>query len=145
MSPMPKNQPPGGPNRSPLGPGRRPPIPGKTAGFWILLALLVFIAFQIMVTEKGTIHEISFSAFKEQVEDGNIHTLKKTGLEVEGELKESTPISLEGGSIQTVERFKVILMSDMDEFADWVLEHNPGAQLKGELQKINWFSTILTY
>ena len=52
MSPLPKNPPPRGPNRPPLGSGNRPPLPGKTAGFWILLIVLLFIAFQMMVVDR---------------------------------------------------------------------------------------------
>ncbi len=145
MSPAPKNKPPRGPNRQSPGPGRRPQMPGKTVGFWILLALLVFLAFQMMYIDKRAVHEISYSAFAEQVEAGNISTLTKTGLAVEGEFNEETPISLDDGSVQTVRRFKVVLLNEADDFPKWIQEYNPQAKLKGELQKINWLSTVLTY
>jgi cell division protease FtsH len=120
-------------------------MPGKTAGFWILLILLVFVAFQMMYLDRRSAYEISYSAFKEQVEAGNIAQIKKTDLEVTGEFKEKTPITVEGGSVQAVERFKVYLLTDREDFPEWITRYNPNASLTGEPRKINWFSTILTY
>ena len=146
MSPTPKNQPPRGPGRPPLGPGGRPPIPGKTAGFWILLALLVFLAFQMMVVDRRSVHEIDYSSFVEQVEASNVHSITKTGLTVEGELLEPTRIPITGDEdIQLVHKFKLDLLTEDPEFPRWVQEHNPRAKLKGARPSINWLSTILTY
>jgi cell division protease FtsH len=145
MTPPPKNEPPRGPGRPPFGPKGRPPLPGRTAVFWILLGLLVFLAFQMMSYDRRPVHEIDYSAFIQQVEGGNIQSLTKTGLLVQGQLKEASSIVLDGGGVQQVERFKVYLLGEKDDFDVWVREHNPEVKLKGEPQKINWFSTILTY
>jgi hypothetical protein len=98
MSPLLQKKPPHKPNRPSSGQGRRPPIPGKTAGFWILLVLLVFIAFQMMYIDRRSLHEISYSSFKEQVEVSNISSLVKTGMTVEGEFHEETPSPIGSGS-----------------------------------------------
>jgi len=124
---------------------RRPPIGSKTAGFWILLALLVFVVFQMMYTGRHAVREISYSAFTEQVEAGNISSLTKTGLQVEGEFLDKTPITMEDGTVQSVDRFKVYLLHEKDDFDEWVSEFNEGARLKGQPQKINWLTTALTY
>ncbi|MFO7654505.1 MAG: ATP-dependent zinc metalloprotease FtsH [Candidatus Krumholzibacteriia bacterium] len=145
MTRKPDNQGPGGPNRNPFGPGRKPPFPGKTAGFWILMILLVFVAFQMMYIDRRSVYEISYSAFKEQVESGNIATIVKTELEVTGDFREPTPITTESGNVQAVERFKVYLLNEREDFAEWITGTNPNAKLTGEPRRINWFSTILTY
>ncbi len=79
MNRKPNPQRPGGPSRNPFGSGKRGPMPGQTAGFWILLILLVFVAFQMMYVNRQSIHEITYSAFVEQVETGNIAALTRTG------------------------------------------------------------------
>jgi len=145
MNQKPNNQPPRGPKRPSPGSGKKSPFPGKTAGFWVLLALLVFVAFQMMYIDRRSIQEITYSAFVEQVENGNIGSLTKTGLEVSGDFIERTPITLENGTVVQVERFKLVLLADREDFAEWIAQHNPNARLQGELQKINWFTHILTY
>ncbi len=149
MSPM--NAPPRGPGPQGDGrgtgsrPPRRGPLPGRTAGFWILLALLVFLAFEMMYIDRRAVFEISWSAFQEQVEAGNIRALTKTDLLVEGEFREKTRITLDNDTVQQVQRFKVILLTDDPKFPEWVREKNPEAKLKGAQAKINWISTVLTY
>jgi len=145
MNRKPNPQRPGGPSRNPFGSGKRGPMPGRTAGFWILLILLVFVAFQMMYVNRQSIHEITYSAFVEQVETGNIAALTRTGESLTGEFVERTPISLDDGSVQAVERFKVTLFSQRDDLDQWIQQYNPGAKLKAEPQKINWLSTFLTY
>ncbi|MHB8079213.1 MAG: ATP-dependent zinc metalloprotease FtsH [Candidatus Krumholzibacteriia bacterium] len=146
MNPNPRNQPPQGDGRSPLPrPGRRAPLPGRTAGFWILLALLVFVAFEMMYIDKRATYVVSWSAFQEQVEAGNIASLTKTNLLVEGEFKKSAPITLDTGVVQQVQRFKLVLLTEDPHFPDWVLAKNPQAKLEGAQPKINWLSTVLTY
>jgi len=146
MNPNSRKQPPQGDGRSPLPrPGHRGLLPGRTAGFWILLLLLFFVAVRMMYTDKRVVYEVSWSAFQEQVEAGNIATLTKTNLLVEGDFKKSTPITLDGGAVQGVQSFKLILLTEDPRFPDWVREKNPQAKLKGAQPKINWLSTVLTY
>jgi cell division protease FtsH len=146
MNPNPRKQPPQGDGRSPLPrPGHRGLLPGRTAGFWILLLLLFFVAVRMMYTDKRVVYEVSWSTFQEQVEAGNIATLTKTNLLVEGDFKQSTPITLDSGAVQGVQSFKLILLTEDPRFPDWVREKNPQAKLKGAQPKINWLSTVLTY
>ncbi len=146
MNPNSRKQPPQGDGRSPLPrPGHRGLLPGRTAGFWILLLLLFFVAVRMMYTDKRVVYEVSWSTFQEQVEAGNIATLTKTNLLVEGDFKQSTPITLDSGAVQGVQSFKLILLTEDPRFPDWVREKNPQAKLKGAQPKINWLSTVLTY
>jgi len=139
----PDNQPPQGPKK---GSGIKPPqIPGKTAGFWILLVFLVFLVYQMIYIDRTTIHELTYSAFEEQVTNGNIRSIAKTGLDVNGELNEVLTLTVKDGSLKEVDRFHTRLLSDRDDFADWVSATNPGASLVGEPAKTNWWAHFLTY
>jgi cell division protease FtsH len=146
MSPLPKNQPPRGPVRPPTGPGGRPTFPGKTAGLWILLALLVFLAFQMMVVDRHPAHEINYSTLKQQIDTGNIASVTKTGLEVEGELKEPARLPVKDSDTpQLVQSFRSTLPSEDPDLADEILAHNPDAVVAGAQEKTNWLTTALTY
>ncbi|MEN8006739.1 MAG: ATP-dependent zinc metalloprotease FtsH [Candidatus Krumholzibacteriota bacterium] len=139
----PGNQPPRGPNK---GPGVKPPqIPGKTAGFWILLVFLVFLVYQMIYIDRSAIHELTYSAFEEQVTEGNIRSIAKTGLDVNGELNEKLTLTVKDGSLKEVDRFHTRLLSDRDDFADWISATNPEASLVGEPPKTNWWAHFLTY
>jgi cell division protease FtsH len=111
----------------------------------MLLLVLVFLTFQMMSVDRDQIYEISYPAFRNQVEVGNIRALTKTNLEIDGELIEPTEILLNNGSSPTVERFKLVLLSEDPEFAQWVLENNPEAWVKGDTKKTSWLSVIVTY
>jgi len=131
-------------NRNPLGPNRKSPFNGKAAGFWLILALLLLLAFQMMYNGRQQSYEISFSAFAEQVENGNIEQLTKTGQVVEGRFVEQVPVTVLDGSIRPVQDFKVVLI-EREDFYEWVTENNPNAKLIGQLPKVNWMTTFLTY
>ena len=135
-------------NKSPLdGPGgaKRPPMPGRAVGFWMLLLLLVFLAFQMMSLDREQIFEISYNAFKEQVEAGNIRSLTKTELTVTGDLAQKTKITLQNGAEPEVQRFRLVLLAEDPAFPEWVRERNPGAYIKGETAKTSWLTIIVTY
>ncbi len=127
------------------GPSRRGGLPGRTAGFWLLLLLLVFMTFQMMSVDREAIHEISWPAFKTQVELGNIRSLTKTNLEVEGELVEPAEILLSNGTTATVRRFELVLLAEDPAFPEWVRESNPEAWIRGETAKTSWLTIIVTY
>jgi len=120
-------------------------MPGRTVGFWMLLLLLVFLAFQMMSIDREQIYTIGWSAFKEQVEAGNIRSLTKTESTVQGELVERAMIMLENGTAPEVQRFEIVLLSEDPDFAEWVRENNPDAFIKGDTAKTSWLSVIVTY
>ena len=132
--------------RPPRGPSMKTPqIPGKTAGFWILLVFLVFLVYQMIYIDRSTLQEITYTAFDEQVEAGNIRGLTKTGLDVNGELNEKTTLTVKDGTLKEVDRFHTRLLSDDPDFYTWVKTANPAASLVGESQKTNWWAHFLTY
>ena len=146
MSPNPPRKGDGPDKRPPRGPNlKTPQIPGKTAGFWILLVFLVFLVYQMIYIDRSTVQEITYTAFDEQVEAGNIRGLTKTGLDVNGELNEKTTLTVKDGTLKEVDRFHTRLLSDDPEFYTWVKTANPAASLVGESQKTNWWAHFLTY
>jgi cell division protease FtsH len=132
-------------NRSPLGsPGRRPGINSKAAGFWLVLALLLMLAFQMMNNERRQTFEIEYSAFAEQVDAGNLEQLTIIESQATGRLREQVPLTAKDGSIRPVQEFKVVLIA-REDFYTWVTKANPGVRLIGELPRVNWLTTFLTY
>jgi len=122
-----------------------PQIPGKTAGFWILLVFLVFLVYQMIYIDRSAVFELTYSAFREQVEIGNLRNIAKTGLDVNGELREITALTVKDGTLKEVDRFHTRLLSDRDDFAEWIEATNPEATLVGEALKTNWWAHFLTY
>ncbi len=146
MSPKPPHNMKGPNKRPPRGPSMKPPqIPGKTAGFWILIVFLVFIVFQMVSMEKTAIYELTYSSFKEQVEAGNIRSLTKTGLDINGELNEKTTLTVKDGSLREVDRFYTRLLTEDPNFSAMVEESNDAVILIGEAPKTNWWAHFLTY
>ncbi len=43
-------------------------IPGKTAGFWVLILLVVFLVYNTISSAQQTIHELNYSVFLDLVE-----------------------------------------------------------------------------
>jgi len=124
---------------------KKPQIPGKTAGFWILLVFLVFIVYQMMYVDRSTVHDITYSVFREQVESGNLLSISKTDLELAGELREKMALTVKDGTLQEVDKFRTRLLSDRDDFAEWISATNPEASLVGEPMRTNWVAHFLTY
>jgi len=146
MSPNPPRKDDGPKKRPPRGPSIKPPqIPGKTAGFWILLVFLVFLVYQMIYIDRSTVEVITFSAFDEQVQTGNIRSISKTGLNVLGELNEKTTLTVKDGTLKEVDRFHTRLLSDNPEFYEYIKAGNPDATQIGEPPKTNWWAHFLTY
>ncbi len=127
------------------GSGRKNPLPGKTAGFWLLLLVLVFVTFQFMSYQREPVYEISYNAFHEQVEAGNIARLVKTDRSVEGELVEAANLPLKTGASASVKKFHLVLLSEDPKFGEWVRERNPQAWIEGAEPKTSWWTIIATY
>jgi len=115
--------------RPPQGPGPGGPRPGFTGrgvAFWLLLMLLLLVVFRWYAGDRRTTNLISFSAFAEQVEQGNLQELTIVGSQAMGRLVEQVPITLLDGTIRPVRDFKVGLMQK-ENFYDWLKQHNPDA------------------
>ncbi|MCP4571184.1 MAG: ATP-dependent zinc metalloprotease FtsH [bacterium] len=95
--------------------------------------------------DRSTVQEITFSAFDEQVQAGNIRSITKTGLDVTGELNEKTTLTVKDGSLREVDSFHTRLLSDNPDFYEYIKVHNPEATQVGEPLKTNWWAHFLTY
>ena len=131
--------------KPPKGSMPMPPMPGKTIGFWLLLLVLGMLAFNMMSSRKAQVYEISYTAFEEQVLAGNIDSITKTNLEIQGKLVTPAEVTLDSGLIQSVDRFQLVLLTEDPELPKWIKENNQGALLKGETAKTSWLTIIVTY
>jgi cell division protease FtsH len=131
--------------KPPKGSMPMPPMPGKTIGFWLLLLVLGMLAFNMMSSRKAQVYEISYTAFEEQVLAGNIDSITKTNLEIQGKLVTPAEVTLDSGLIQSVDRFQLVLLTEDPELPKWIKEYNQGALLKGETAKTSWLTIIVTY
>ncbi len=139
------SKPPRKPNRqSPKGPNMNQ-IPGKTAGFWVLILLVLFLVYSTISQSQQTIYELTYSVFLEQVEAGRIMKVSKTGLDISGELNEKTTLTVKDGTDQVVDKFYTRLLSDDPELSQKVLTNNPNAVLIGERPKTSWWNHPLMF
>ncbi|MCP4145415.1 MAG: ATP-dependent zinc metalloprotease FtsH [bacterium] len=103
------------------------------------------LAFNMMSSRKAQVYEISYTAFEEQVLAGNIDSITKTNLEIQGKLVTPAEVTLDSGLIQSVDRFHLVLLTEDPELPKWIKENNQGARLKGETAKTSWLTVIVTY
>jgi len=138
------NKPQRDPNRPSQGPGGpRPGFTGRGVAFWLLLLLLLLVVFRWYSGEHATTSTISFSAFAEQVEKGNLQELTIVGSNGLGRLREQVPITLLDGSIRPVMDFKVGLMQK-ENFYDWLKATNPEVRVVVEEPRDPWLTQFLT-
>ncbi len=135
--------------RKPNKPSQKVPnmsqIPGKTAGFWVLILLVLFLVYSTINGNHQPIHELTQNVFLEQVENGNIRSITKTNLDLNGELNEKTTLTVKDGTEQVVDKFYTRLWSDEPGLSQTIMENNPGVVLTGERAKTNWWAHFLMY
>ncbi len=120
-------------------------IPGKTAGFWVLIMLVVFLVYSTISSSHQAVHELTQNVFLEQVALGNIRSVTKTTLDINGELNEKTTLIVKDGTEQVVDRFYTRLWSDEPGLSQLIMDSNPGVVLTGERTKTNWWAHFLMY
>ncbi|PJA76029.1 cell division protein FtsH [bacterium CG_4_9_14_3_um_filter_65_15] len=95
--------------------------------------------------DRTSVFELNYSAFQEQVLQGHIKSIEKTGLDVHGELNEKITLTVTDGSLQDVDRFHTRLLNERDDFADWILATNSEASLAGVPPKRDWWAMVSYY
>ena len=143
------------PKKTPLGPKK--PVLGKTGRpmkamiFWVLLVLLLLVAFQMFELRKSPEFTITYDEFQRQVDAGNIKKVSFKGLKVRGALQVPTVISLDtpqadGGTQRDirVEHFNVVLPVENKDLPDQILSKNKTAILVGEEQGGSLWVKLLT-
>ena len=62
----------------------------KAALLWIVVIIFVFLFWSLFQTTKGTVQMMPFSAFLDQVEQGNVRSVVIRGTELRGETRGTT-------------------------------------------------------
>ncbi len=107
--------------------------------FWIVLVLVLLVAFQMFEMGKEPQYRISYSEFLAQVDRGNVKKITFKGLEVRGELANATlvpvPATTERGRTREVkvEQFVLVLPAEDKDLPQRILEKNPTAVIEGQI------------
>ena len=117
----------------------KPAKPIKAMVFWVILVLVLLIAFQMFEMGKTPEYRITYSEFLNQVDEGNLKKVTIKGLEVRGELLAPTLIPV-GTASQTdgerrevrVENFTLILPVEDDKLPGMILAKNENTVIEGE-------------
>jgi cell division protease FtsH len=137
-----KGRPPRLPQRkgTPFGPAR----PIRTALLWLILVLGVILFVQIYGEIKAKTHEIPYSEFLAQIDNGNLKAVTIVDREVAGELKQSALTHEEGRPASYV-FFKVYLPAEDKDLGRAILAKNPEATVTSKPPGMNWWSLALSY
>jgi len=128
--------------RTPLSPKTslgRPNRPLKAMIFWVMLVILLLIAFQMFEMGKAPQYRISYSEFLSQVDKGNVKRITFKGLEVRGVLTAPTlvPVSSATDRDRTrevkVEQFTLVLPTEDKDLPQRIMDRNPGSVIEGQV------------
>ena len=118
--------------------------------FWVILVLILLIAFQMFEMGKTPEYRISYSEFLKQVDDGNLKKIVVKGLEARGTLLVPTPIPVGGSGDPSrqrevkVENFALILPMEDDRLPERILSKNENTIVEGEIPGGNMWVKLLT-
>ncbi|MEJ2721506.1 MAG: ATP-dependent metallopeptidase FtsH/Yme1/Tma family protein, partial [bacterium] len=143
----PRNRP-GIPQKPGLG---KPGKPLRAMIFWVILVLVLLIAFQMFEMGKTPEYPITYSEFLKQIDDGNIKKVTIKGLEVSGALLTPTVIPVAGtGGEQAkqrevkVEDFSLVLPVEDSTLPGKILAKNENTIIEGEIPGGSMWVKILT-
>ncbi len=129
----------------------KPGKPLKAMVFWVLLVLVLLIAFQMFEMGKTPEYRISYSEFLRQVETGNIKKIVIKGLEVHGTLLSPTIIPMGSQDVNEtrqrdirVENFSLILPAEDKDIPQKILEKNENAIVEGQVPGGSLWVKLLT-
>jgi cell division protease FtsH len=118
--------------------------------FWVILVLVLLIAFQMFEMGKTPEYRISYSEFVNQIDEGNIKKITFKGLEVHGTLTTPTlipmPASGERETTQEVrvENFSLVLPVEDDTLPQRILDKNENAVVEGQVPGGSLWVKLLT-
>ena len=140
-----------GPTR---GPGRGPVLKRdpakysramKSMGFWVVLMLLMFLAFRLYYGGRPRETEISYTQFMDEVKKSNVKALTIVEKEVHGEFTSGTTVLAPPLSIPAVTHFKLYLPAVDPNLPDKVWQYNERAEINARPPGPNWFSVLLSW
>ena len=136
-----------GPNkRPPSGGPQRPMPPGRTAGFWIVAILMLFLGLQLLLRPSEPRLEISYSTLMRQVEKGNIAEVTIIdGKAVQGRLDELQTLPLTNGQTRDVDQFVSNLPIPDPEILQKIEAENPDVNIVGEDSGDSIWGTIIYF
>jgi cell division protease FtsH len=107
--------------------------------FWVLLVIVLLVAFQMFEMGKTPQYRISYSEFLTQVDAGNIKKITFKGLEVRGELTTPTLVPVPNATDRDrtrevkVEQFTLALPVEDKDLPQRILDSNPNAMVEGQV------------
>ncbi len=111
----------------------------RTASFWALVILIPLAIFQVMDTSRQVDEELSYTEFRQQLEDENISSVTFTeGRKLEGELKRS--LQVDGTA---VDRFHTLLPTEASQELLDSME-TAGVEVSAEETGANWVSYLIS-
>jgi cell division protease FtsH len=128
----------------------KPNKPLKAMAFWVILVLVLLIAFQMFEMGKAPVYRISYSEFLRQVETGNIKKITLKGLEVRGTLLGPTDIPIGVGetpdakNIAKVEQFHLVLPAEDKDIPAQILAANENTIIEGQIPGGSLWVKLLT-
>ncbi len=107
--------------------------------FWVVLVLVLLVAFQMFEMGKTPQYRISYSEFLAQIDRGNIKKITFKGIEVRGELAMPTLVPLTSATDKTrtrdvkVEQFTLVLPAEDKDLPQRIIDKNPNAVIEGQI------------
>ncbi len=107
--------------------------------FWVVLVLVLLVAFQMFEMGKTPQYRISYSEFLAQVDRGNVKKITFKGQEVRGELTVPTTVPLTSATDRSrtrdvkVEQFTLVLPAEDKDLPQRIIDRNPNAVIEGQI------------
>jgi cell division protease FtsH len=129
--------------RSPGGP---PEVSGwrrasRSLLFWVFMVLLSISVFQYFSRSRRQEVMITYSEFRQQLEDGNIDEVVIIEKDIRGELKTKAS-KLERGKLEEYQKFIVHIPFEMPELIGQLEER--GVAIEAQPKTLNWFSFLVS-
>jgi cell division protease FtsH len=124
-----------------------PARPFRTMAFWVLVALLVLVAYNMyqgnfLATQRA---EISYTRFIQEVDRGNLQTLQVMDNTVMGELRTPASFKPPGATHDvTFKQFKANILGDGADLPAKVWATNPGIEIQVQKVGFNWLSFLFS-
>src|SRR5262245_7400973 len=117
----------------------------KSMAFWVILMLLMFLAFRLYYGGRPQEAEISYTQFMQEVKAGNIKGISIVEKEVHGQFSFATTVATLPMGAQSATHFKLYLPVVDPQLPDKVWEHNPKAEISSKPPGLNWISVFLSW
>jgi len=134
------------PNRGQRPPGRPPEASGwrrasRSLLFWLFLVLLSISIFQFFNRSRRQEVVITYTEFRQQLEDGNISEVTIIEKDIRGELKNASS-KLTDGDLKEYQMFVVHIPFEMPELISDL--ENREVVIDAQPKQLNWFSFLVS-